>query len=80
MFGEDYEIPVVVKDFGDSDAEAAAIIENVHRMQMSMSIAEGAKAAKRLLSTVGDTLFGPLPRPQRRVPQFLMEANDRLAR
>jgi len=37
----------VVKDFGDADAEAAAIIENVHRAQMS--IAEESKAAKRLL-------------------------------
>ena len=47
VFGDDYEIPIVVKDFGDGDAEAVAIIENVHRAQMS--IAEEAKAAKRLL-------------------------------
>lgn len=47
VFGDDYEMPIVVKDFGDADAEAAAIIENVHRAQMS--IAEEAKAAKRLL-------------------------------
>jgi ParB family chromosome partitioning protein len=47
VFGEDYEMPIVVKDFNDGDAEAAAIIENVHRAQMS--IAEEAKAAKRLL-------------------------------
>src|SRR5947207_753531 len=47
VFGDDYEIPIVVKDFNDGDAEAAAIIENVHRAQMS--IAEEAKAAKRLL-------------------------------
>src|SRR5258708_18081076 len=47
VFGDDYEIPIVVKDFSDGDAEAAAIIENVHRAQMS--IAEEAKAAKRLL-------------------------------
>ncbi len=47
VFGDDYEMPIVVKDFGDGDAEAAAIIENVHRAQMS--IAEEAKAAKRLL-------------------------------
>src|SRR5207247_4387644 len=42
-----YEIPIVVKDFSEGDAEAAAIIENVHRAQMSS--AEEAKAAKRLL-------------------------------
>lgn len=47
VFGDDYEMPIVVKDFGDDDAEAAALIENVHRAQMS--IAEEAKAAKRLL-------------------------------
>jgi PRTRC genetic system ParB family protein len=47
VFGEDYEMPIVVKDFGEADAEAAALIENVHRAQMS--IAEEAKAAKRLL-------------------------------
>src|SRR6202158_2357092 len=47
VFGDDYEMPIVVKDFSDGDAEAAAIIENVHRAQMS--IAEEAKAAKRLL-------------------------------
>jgi ParB family transcriptional regulator, chromosome partitioning protein len=47
VFGDDYEMPIVVKDFNDGDAEAAAIVENVHRAQMS--IAEEAKAAKRLL-------------------------------
>src|SRR3984893_18275479 len=47
VFGDDYEIPIVVKDFNDGDAEAAALIENVHRAQMSS--AEEAKAAKRLL-------------------------------
>ena len=47
VFGDDYEMPIVVKYFGDGDAEAAAIIENVHRAQMS--IAEESKAAKRLL-------------------------------
>src|SRR6202165_1998295 len=47
VFGDDYEIPIVVKDFSDGDAEAAALIENVHRAQMSS--AEEAKAAKRLL-------------------------------
>src|SRR5438132_4200510 len=47
VFGDAYEMPIVVKDFGDGDAEAAALIENVHRAQMS--IAEEAKAAKRLL-------------------------------
>ena len=47
VFGDDYEMPIVVKDFNDGDAEAVAIIENVHRAQMS--IAEEAKAAKRLL-------------------------------
>src|SRR2546430_2807948 len=47
VFGDDYEIPIVVRDFNDGDAEAAAIIENVQRAQMSS--AEEAKAAKRLL-------------------------------
>src|SRR5207302_8111931 len=47
VFGGDYEIPIVVKDFNDGDAEAVALIENVHRAQMSS--AEEAKAAKRLL-------------------------------
>jgi PRTRC genetic system ParB family protein len=47
VFGDDYEMPIVVKDFGDDDAEAAALIENVHRAQMS--IAEEARAAMRLL-------------------------------
>src|SRR6058998_442407 len=40
-------MPIVVKNFGDGDTEAAALIENVHRGQMSS--AEEAKAAKRLL-------------------------------
>lgn len=47
LFGDDYEMPIVVKDFGDDDAEAVALIENVHRAQMS--IAEEARAAMRLL-------------------------------
>ena len=47
VFGDDFEMPIVVKDFAEGDAEAAAIIENVHRAQMS--IAEESKAAKRLL-------------------------------
>src|SRR5207245_3999641 len=47
VFGDDYAMPIVVKDLGESDAEAAAIIENVHRAQMSL--ADESKAAKRLL-------------------------------
>lgn len=47
VFGDDYDMPVLVKEFDDGDAEAAAIIENVHRADMS--VAEEAKAAKRLL-------------------------------
>src|SRR2546427_10348958 len=47
VFGDDYEIPIVVKDFNDGDAEGAAILENVHRAQKSS--AEGAKAAERPL-------------------------------
>src|SRR5207237_3151484 len=47
VFGDDYAMPIVIKDLGESDAEAAAIIENVHRAQMS--IAEESKAAKRIL-------------------------------
>lgn len=47
VFGQDYPIPVVIKDVGDEEAEALALIENYHRDDMSL--AEEAKAAQRLL-------------------------------
>src|ERR1035437_5525672 len=47
IFGDDYEMPVTVKEFDDGDAQAVSIIENVHRA--NMSVAEEAKGAKRLL-------------------------------
>src|SRR5438034_9513435 len=31
VFGDDYEMLIVVRDFNDGDSEAAAIIENVPR-------------------------------------------------
>ncbi len=47
IFGEDYEIPVVVKQVSDAEAEAMAVIENHHRA--AMSAAEEARAAQRQL-------------------------------
>lgn len=47
VFGDEYDMPVHIVDMSDGDAEAAALIENVHRA--NMSVAEEAKAAKRLL-------------------------------
>ncbi|MCD9026820.1 PRTRC system ParB family protein [Luteimonas sp. BDR2-5] len=47
VFGDTYEVPVVIKDVTDADAEAMATIENYHREDMSA--AEEAKAAQRLL-------------------------------
>jgi ParB family chromosome partitioning protein len=47
VFGDDYEIPVTIMEVDDGDAEAVALIENIHRADMS--VAEEAKAAKRLL-------------------------------
>jgi len=47
VFGESYEMPVVIRDLSDEDAEALAMSENYHRDDMSA--AEEAKGAQRLL-------------------------------
>jgi ParB family transcriptional regulator, chromosome partitioning protein len=47
VFGDDYEMPVDIRDVGDSDAEAIAVIENHHRADMS--VPEEALAAQRQL-------------------------------
>lgn len=47
VFGEDYEMPVVIEALSDAQAEAFATIENHHRA--AMSHAEEAHAAKRAL-------------------------------
>ncbi|MBK4737913.1 PRTRC system ParB family protein [Noviherbaspirillum sp. DKR-6] len=51
--GDDYEIPVLVKDMTDAEADEVALIENVQRAQMSPT--EEAVAAARVLgSCAGD--------------------------
>ncbi|AEF88841.1 PRTRC system ParB family protein [Delftia sp. Cs1-4] len=53
VFGEDYDMPVVIKDANDETAEAMSVIENYHRA--AMSPAEEAHAAQRqLLRQRGD--------------------------
>lgn len=53
VFGDDYDMPVVIKDASDETAEAMAVIENYHRA--AMSPAEEAHAAQRqLLRQRGD--------------------------
>jgi len=53
VFGDDYEMPVVIEALNDEEAEAIAVIENHHRAPMSH--AEEAQAAKRqLLRHKGD--------------------------
>lgn len=47
VFGEDYPVPVVIRDLSDEEAEAVAMSENYHRDDMSA--AEEAKAAQRQL-------------------------------
>ena len=47
VFGDDYEIPVVIRNLSDEEAEAFAMSENYHRDDMSA--AEEAKGAQRLL-------------------------------
>ncbi|ENO99167.1 ParB family protein [Thauera phenylacetica B4P] len=47
VFGEDYDMPVVIEALNDEEAEAIAVIENHHRAPMSH--AEEAHAAKRML-------------------------------
>lgn len=53
VFGDDYDMPVVIKDASDETAEAMSVIENYHRA--AMSPAEEARAAQRqLLRRRGD--------------------------
>ena len=53
VFGDGYEMPVVIKDANDETAEAMSVIENYHRA--AMSPAEEAHAAQRqLLRQRGD--------------------------
>ena len=53
VFGDDYDMPVVIKDASDETAEAMSVIENYHRA--AMSPAEEAHAAQRqLLRQRGD--------------------------
>ena len=53
VFGDDYDMPVVIKDANDETAEAMSVIENYHRA--AMSPAEEAHAAQRqLLRQRGD--------------------------
>jgi len=47
VFGDDYDMPVVIEALNDEQAEAFATIENHHRAPMSH--AEEAQAAKRML-------------------------------
>lgn len=48
VFGDDYEIPVLVKEMTDEEAEKAALNENVVRA--NMSAAEEAEAAAKVLA------------------------------
>lgn len=53
VFGDSYDMPVVIREASDAEAEAMALIENYHRA--SMSRAEEARAAQRhLLRNRGD--------------------------
>ena len=53
VFGDGYDMPVVIKDANDETAEAMSVIENYHRA--AMSPAEEAHAAQRqLLRQRGD--------------------------
>ncbi|PZR51893.1 MAG: chromosome partitioning protein ParB, partial [Stutzerimonas stutzeri] len=53
VFGDDYDMPVVIKDASDEAAEAMSVIENYYRA--AMSPAEEARAAQRqLLRQRGD--------------------------
>ncbi|WP_211289232.1 ParB/RepB/Spo0J family partition protein, partial [Xanthomonas hyacinthi] len=47
VFGDGYEIPVVVREVSDAEAEAIALVENHHRDDVSAG--EEAKAAQRQL-------------------------------
>lgn len=53
VFGDTYDMPVVIKEVNDAGAEAMALIENHHRA--AMSAAEEARVAQRqLLRNHGD--------------------------
>jgi PRTRC genetic system ParB family protein len=53
VFGDSYDMPVVVREASDADSEAIALIENYHRA--GMSVAEEARTAQRqLLRNRGD--------------------------
>ena len=47
VLGDDYQMPVLIKDVSPAAAEAMAVIENHHRA--AMSVAEEARAAQRQL-------------------------------
>ena len=47
VFGDDYEIPALVRDLDDGEADEAALIENVQRANMSPT--EEAEAAAKIL-------------------------------
>jgi ParB family transcriptional regulator, chromosome partitioning protein len=47
VFGDSYDMPVVVREASDAEGEAIALIENYHRA--AMSVAEEARAAQRQL-------------------------------
>ncbi len=47
VLGDDYDMPVLIKDVTQATAEAMAVIENHHRA--AMSVAEEARAAQRQL-------------------------------
>lgn len=47
VFGDDYPMPVVIRELSDEEAEALAMSENYHRDDMSA--AEEAKGAQRML-------------------------------
>lgn len=53
VFGDDYDMPVVVKEMTDEEAEEAALVENVQRADMSPT-EEAEAAAKILLRCKGD--------------------------
>lgn len=52
-FGEEYQIPVMIKEMTDAEADAAAVIENTVRSDMSAT-EEAAAAAKEVGRAKGD--------------------------
>lgn len=47
VFGDDYEIPALIRDLDDGEADEAALIENIQRANMSPT--EEAEAAAKIL-------------------------------